>query len=191
MLFALGSGLMVHLSDKEFFEQIDAQKKYDDELGLPDNVIAPTKRKLSKKISRKIDKMSLMDIEDIAEQAIAEAARRIRVKDRRKLQPKSDNIKWTGYWQPRNTTTKIYGYELDGRLFLCIKGGKHELLKYELDGKERVNASLMINRMLGYTPKKLKNGSWRVRFRSGKDRYEVYISKTGKRHVRQRGEGGK
>ena len=160
MLFALGSGLMVHLSDKEFFEQIDAQKKYDDELGLPDNVIAPKKHRLSKKISRKIDKLSLMDIEDIAEQSIAEAARRIRVKERRKLQPTSDNIKWTGYWQPRNTTTKIYGYELDGRLFLCIKGGKHELLKYELDGKDRNRSFLQLAKMFRVKSYKKKNGNY-------------------------------
>ena len=158
---------MVHLSDKEFFEQIDAQKKYDDELGLPDNVIMPKKRKLSKKISKKIDRLSFMDIEDIAEQSIAEATRRIRVKERRKLQPKSDaEYKPMGYWQPRRTTTHIYAYQLDGRLYFCIKGGKHELLKYELNGKDKQEASIKLNQMLGNRLHKDKKG-----------RYTVYINK--------------
>lgn len=166
MLFANG-GLMAHLSDKDFWDQTDKQIAYENEHNDPEPKGEHKKPKLSKKVLEKIDRLSLMDMEDIAEQSVMEATRRLRVKERKAQEPQTNaDYKPMGYWQPRRTTTHIYAYTLDGRLYFCIKGGKHELLKYELNGKDKQEASIKLNLMLGNRIHKDKKG-----------RYTVYINK--------------
>lgn len=127
-------------------------------------------------LSKRIDKLSKMDLEDIGEAAVAAVEKRI--KRRAASEVKGEPVKFTGYW--KWGTTQIYGFSRPASdiTLVRIKGGQHQILDFPMNKSDRKKFALEMMRICGF--KTYKKGSGHiVRIPSSgygkKDGVEVYI----------------
>lgn len=117
-------------------------------------------RKWIRPLSRRIDLLSKTDIEDIGEQSVAEAVKRIR---RRRLSEFNGNeVVFTGFFS--KGTSKIFAFKRKDSeiLVLRIKGGQHRVLDWTLSSYERRKMMLEMAKMLCYRFHKSKNRGWYI-----------------------------
>ena len=114
------------------------------------------------KLHQRIDRLSATDLEDIGEQAVANAEQRIKRKRNRSFK---EQVVFTGYW--RRGTTKIYGFKRPSSeiMSLRIKGGPHRVVDIQMSSYDRRSYTLETARMMGYA----------VRKRRGRKGWDIYV----------------
>lgn len=145
------------LTDEDI-KEIRTKKKADVQVKTPYS--GPEKLKLSEKIEARINNLSIQQLMDVAEISVADATRRMMIKERNKKNPQQ--MEFTGYWA--EDTTKIYGMkdklDYDGIITLGIKGGRHSLLSYRMNRGDRRKFAVEICKMMGYKAYKNKHGGY-------------------------------
>ena len=120
-------------------------------------------------LHRKIDALTKIEKEDIAEQSIYFAERKI--KNRNNLEDNSKPMEFTGYW--RSGTNQVYGMQYVGddndTILLRVKGGAHPVIDIPLNFGERKRCLIAMAKILGFNARKHKRGY-----------HEIFIPKTNK-----------